>query len=65
MTSKPRALRKLIDMLSRKRYRWRPALPATSSTQAIMEIWLYIHVPVSVTLLAALIGHIVSVFFYW
>lgn len=58
------ALRKLIDMLSRKRsLATRVALDI--QYQAIMEIWLYIHVPLSVTLLAALIGHIISVFFYW
>ena len=33
--------------------------------QALMEIWLYVHVPLSFALLAALIGHVVSVFFYW
>ena len=36
-----------------------------SSVKAIMEIWLYFHVPLSIALLAALIGHIISVFFYW
>jgi hypothetical protein len=33
--------------------------------QAMMEIWLYVHVPLSFALLAALIAHIVSSFFYW
>ena len=33
--------------------------------KAIMDIWLFFHVPVSVALLAALIAHIVAVFFYW
>jgi hypothetical protein len=33
--------------------------------RAIMKIWLYIHVPISFGLLAALITHIVVVFFYW
>lgn len=58
------ALRKLIDMLSRKRA-LATRVARDIQYQAIMEIWLYIHVPLSVTLLAALIGHIVSVFFYW
>jgi len=31
----------------------------------IQEIWLYLHVPMSFGLLAALIAHIVSVFIYW
>ena len=58
------ALRKLIDMLSRKRS-LATRVARDIQYQAVMEIWLYIHVPLSVALLAALIGHIVSVFFYW
>ena len=30
-----------------------------------MDVWLHIHVPLSFALLAALIAHIVSVFYYW
>ncbi len=30
-----------------------------------LELWLYIHVPVTFALLAALIAHILSVFLYW
>ena len=33
--------------------------------KARLEFWLYLHVPLSVALLAALIAHVVSVFFYW
>ena len=33
--------------------------------KALMEIWLYAHVPLSFALLAALFAHIVSVFFYF
>ena len=33
--------------------------------KAILELWLYVHVPLSFALLAALVAHIVSVFFYW
>ena len=33
--------------------------------RARLEVWLYFHVPLSIALLAALIAHIVSVFFYW
>ena len=61
---KTEALRKLIDMLSRKKS-LATRVARDIQYQAVMEIWLYIHVPLSVTLLAALIGHIVSVFFYW
>ena len=33
--------------------------------KARLDLWLYIHVPLSVALLGALAAHIVSVFFYW
>jgi hypothetical protein len=33
--------------------------------KALLEIWLYLHVPMTFALLAALTAHIVSVFFYW
>jgi hypothetical protein len=33
--------------------------------RAMLEVWLYIHVPVTFALIAALGAHIVSVFFYW
>jgi hypothetical protein len=33
--------------------------------KAWLDIWLYVHVPLSIALLAALAIHIVSVFFYW
>jgi hypothetical protein len=33
--------------------------------QALLEIWLFIHVPLSFALVAALITHILSVFLYW
>ena len=34
-------------------------------TRALLEIWLYVHVPATFALIAALTAHIVSVFFYW
>ncbi|MBT2135021.1 hypothetical protein KK137_11810 [Croceibacterium sp. LX-88] len=33
--------------------------------KALLEVWLYVHVPLTVALLAALAAHIVSVFYYW
>jgi hypothetical protein len=33
--------------------------------KTFLEVWLYVHVPVTFALLAALTAHIVSVFFYW
>ncbi len=58
------ALRKLIDLLSRKKG-LASKVARDIQYQAMMEVWLYIHVPLSFALLAALTGHIVSSFFYW
>jgi hypothetical protein len=33
--------------------------------KALLEVWLYVHVPTTFALIAALTAHIVSVFFYW
>ncbi|MDB5721021.1 MAG: hypothetical protein JWP15_1639 [Alphaproteobacteria bacterium] len=33
--------------------------------KALLEVWLYVHVPLTFALIAALVAHIVSVFFYW
>ncbi len=33
--------------------------------RALLDIWLYVHVPVTIALIAALTAHIVSVFYYW
>ena len=33
--------------------------------RALLEVWLFVHIPLTFVLLAALIAHIVSVFFYW
>jgi hypothetical protein len=33
--------------------------------KAMLEVWLYIHVPITFALIAALTAHIISVFFYW
>jgi hypothetical protein len=33
--------------------------------RALLEIWLFIHVPLTFVLIVALLAHIISVFFYW
>lgn len=33
--------------------------------RALLEIWLYFHVPLTIALIAALTAHIISVFYYW
>lgn len=57
-------LRRLIDLVTRKRS-LASRVARDIQLQAMMEIWLYIHVPLSLGLLGALTAHILSVFFYW
>ena len=33
--------------------------------RALLQVWLYFHVPLSFALLAALTAHVVSVFYFW
>ena len=33
--------------------------------RALLEVWLFVHIPMTFVLFAALTAHIVSVFFYW
>jgi hypothetical protein len=33
--------------------------------RAMLEVWLYVHIPATIALIAALTAHIVAVFFYW
>lgn len=57
-------LEKVDSLLGRKRAilaRTRKHL----QLKAMLEIWLYFHVPLTFALIAALVAHIVSVFFYW
>lgn len=57
-------IRKLLVVLTQKNQLLR-RLRRDIQLKAKMEIWLFFHVPLSFTLLAALIAHIVAVFFYW
>jgi hypothetical protein len=56
--------RKLVLLLARKN---ELLIRARRDVQlkAIMDVWLYVHVPLTFALLAALVAHVVSVFFYW
>ena len=33
--------------------------------RALLEVWLYVHIPLTFVLICALAAHIISVFFYW
>ncbi len=57
-------LQALLSLLSR-RQAVLGRLRRDVRVQSWMRIWLYIHVPVTFGLLAALIAHIISTFVYW
>jgi hypothetical protein len=56
--------RDLYSLLLRKQ-KWVDRARSDVRFKALLDLWLYIHVPISFALLAALVAHIVSVFFYW
>lgn len=33
--------------------------------RALLEVWLFIHIPLTIALIAALTAHVISVFYYW
>lgn len=33
--------------------------------RALLEVWLFVHIPLTVALIAALVAHVISVFYYW
>jgi hypothetical protein len=54
-----------IDALLERKQAMLSRLRRHLRVKALLEIWIYIHVPATFALLAALTAHIVSVFFYW
>ncbi len=58
------AVAKVLSLL-RKRKAQLDQIRRHLRIRALLEIWLYIHVPVTIALLGALTAHIVSVFYYW
>ncbi|MDE0853895.1 MAG: hypothetical protein OSA97_05690 [Nevskia sp.] len=57
-------VQKLLDLIARRRD-LTSRINRDIRLHAQMQIWLYIHVPLTFALLAALIAHILSVFIYW
>jgi hypothetical protein len=54
-----------IDALLERKQAMLARLRRHLKLKALLEIWLYVHVPATFALLAALTAHIISVFFYW
>ncbi|HWV59369.1 MAG TPA: hypothetical protein VN034_01855, partial [Sphingopyxis sp.] len=58
------ARQKVVGLLSQKQAAL-ARLRKHLRIRALLEIWLYVHVPLTFALIAALSAHIISVFFYW
>lgn len=54
-----------LSALVRSKRRLLKQLGHDLKLQALLEVWLYLHVPLTAALLAALLVHIVTVFLYW
>ncbi len=57
-------LRELLTVMGRRQTLIR-RLNRDIQLQARMRVWLYLHIPLSIALLIALIVHIISTFLYW
>lgn len=55
---------KVVKLL-RKRRAQLEQIRGQMRLRALLDIWLYIHIPVTIALIAALAAHIISVFYYW
>lgn len=62
--SEPELLLNLLNLLTR-RQQLLEDLRASLQLKARTRIWLFVHTPISIALLVALVIHVVSVFFYW
>jgi len=62
--SDPQAREKVVGLLKQKEAAL-TRLRRHLKIRASLEIWLYVHVPLTFALIAALSAHIISVFFYW
>lgn len=57
-------IQQLLDILGRRKERV-SRINLDIALHARMQIWLYLHVPLTLALLAALLAHVISVFLYW
>jgi hypothetical protein len=60
-----RAARERVTLLLEKRSAMLGRARRHARYKALLEVWLYVHVPLTFALLAALVGHVVSVFYMW
>ena len=54
-----------VDALLEKKQALLARMRRHMRLKALLEIWLYVHVPVTFAMLAAVAAHVVAVFFFW
>lgn len=54
-----------VSALLRKRSAQLAQIRRQMRLKALLEVWLFIHIPATIALLAALFAHVISVFYYW
>ncbi len=54
-----------VESLLRRRQAQLDRLRRQMRLKALLEVWLYLHIPATIALIAALTAHVVSVFYYW
>ena len=58
------AIRRVEGLLQRRRAQLE-RMRRHLRLKALLEVWLYVHVPATFALIAALTAHVISVFYYW
>jgi hypothetical protein len=63
--AKPNPALEKVDALLKRKQETLAQARRHIRIKTLLEFWLFVHVPVTFALLAALAAHIISVFFYW
>lgn len=63
-TAEDAAMRRVEGLLQRRRGQL-DRMRRHLRLKALLEVWLYVHVPATFALIAALTAHVISVFYYW
>jgi hypothetical protein len=63
-TGDPAAAERVRGLLEKRREQLAQIREALR-IRALLEIWLFVHIPLTIALIAALTAHVISVFYYW
>ena len=63
-SSSSRPVEQVVELLEKKAAAL-SRLRGYIQRRGLLEVWLFVHVPLTFVLIAALFAHIISVFFYW